>query len=119
LPGFVFRASKPAIVGIKVLGGTLRPGVRLIRPDGTEIGLLKALQKEGTSVSEAEESTELAASIDGAVIGRNLKEGDILMVSLPESAVRALRSQPLTPHEQEILDEVVKIHRTSHPFWGQ
>jgi translation initiation factor 5B len=119
LPGFVFRASKPAIVGIKVLGGTLRPGVRLIRPDGTEIGLLKALQKEGTSVSEAEESTELAASIDGAVIGRNLKEGDILMVSLPESAARALRSQPLTPHEQEILDEVVKIHRTSHPFWGQ
>jgi len=119
LPGFVFRASKPAIVGIKVLGGTLRPGVRLIRPDGTEVGLLKALQKEGTSVAEAEESAELAASIDGAVVGRNLKEGDVLLVSLPESAARALRSQPLTPHEQEILDEVVKIHRPLHPFWGQ
>ncbi len=119
LPGFVFRASKPAIVGIKVLGGILRPGVRLMHPDGTEVGLLKALQKEGTSVTEAEESTELAASIDGAVIGRNLKEGDVLLVSLTEPAVRALRGQPLTPREQEILDEVVKVHRTTHPFWGQ
>jgi len=119
LSGYVFRASKPAIVGIKVLGGTLRPGFRLIRPDGTEVGVLKALQKEGTSVQSAEESTELAASIDGAVIGRNLKEGDTLLVALPESVARALKGQTLTAREQEILDEVVRIHKATHPFWGQ
>ena len=119
LPGFVFRASKPAIVGVKVRGGTLRPGVRLMHPDGTEVGVLKSLQKEGESVAEAEENTELAASIDGAVIGRNLKEGDVLLVSLSESAARALRGQPLSPSEQEILDEVVRLHRASQPFWGQ
>jgi translation initiation factor 5B len=119
LPGYVFRASKPAIVGIKVLGGTLRPGVRLIRPDGTEVGVLKALQKEGNPVAAAEESTELAASIDGAVMGRNLKEGDTLLVGIPESAARALKNQSLTPREQEILEEVVRIHRPTHPFWGQ
>ena len=119
LPGFIFRMSKPAIVGIKVLGGTLRPGVRLMRPDGTEVGVLKALQKEGSSVTSAEESTELAASIDGAVVGRNLKEGDVLLVELPEFAARALRTQTLTPRESEILEEVVRIHRPAHPFWGQ
>jgi len=119
LPGFVFRASKPAIVGIKVRGGTLRPGVRLMHPDGTEVGVLKSLQKEGESVTEAEENAELAASIDGAVIGRNLKEGDVLVVSLSESAARALRGQPLSPSEQAILDEVVRLHRATHPFWGQ
>jgi len=119
LPGFVFRASKPAIVGIKVLGGTLRPGVRLMHPDGTEVGVLKSLQKEGESVAEAEEDAELAASIDGAVIGRNLKEGDVLVVSLSEGAARALRGQPLSPSEQAILDEVVRLHRATHPFWGQ
>ena len=119
LPGFIFRASKPAIVGIKVLGGTLRAGVRLMHPNGTEVGVLKSLQNEGRSVSEAAESTELAASIDGAVIGRNLKEGDVLLVVLPESVARALRRETLTPSESAILEEVVKIHRPLHPFWGQ
>ncbi len=119
LSGYVFRQSKPAIVGIRVLGGTLRPGVRLIRPDGTEIGVLKALQKDGSSVPSADETTELAASIDGAVVGRNVHEGDTLLVGIPESAARALRKQPLTPREQEILEEVAQIHRSTHPFWGQ
>jgi translation initiation factor 5B len=119
LPGFVFRASKPAIVGVKVRGGTLRPGVRLMHPDGTEVGVLKSLQKEGETVAKAEENEELAASIDGAVIGRNLKEGDTLLVALSETAARALRGQPLSASEQEILEEVVRLHRASHPFWGQ
>jgi translation initiation factor 5B len=119
LSGFVFRASKPAIVGVKVLGGTLRPGIRLMKTDGTEVGLLKALQKDGDSVAEAVEGTELAASIDGAVIGRNLKEGDVLLVSVPEGAARAFKSQALTPTEMGILEEVARIHRTTHPFWGQ
>ncbi len=119
LAGFVFRASKPAIVGVKVLGGTLRPGVRLMHPDGTEVGVLKSLQHEGQSVAEAVERTELAASIDGAVVGRNLHEGDELLVVLSESAARALRGQSLTPHESAILEEIVRIHRASHPFWGQ
>ncbi|MGD0587708.1 MAG: translation initiation factor IF-2 [Thermoplasmata archaeon] len=119
LSGFVFRASKPAIVGIKVRGGTLRPGVRLMHVDGTEVGVLKSLQKEGESVTEAEENAEVAASIDGAVVGRNLKEGDVLLVALSESAARALRGQPLSASEQAILDEVVRFHRVTQPFWGQ
>jgi translation initiation factor 5B len=119
LPGFVFRASKPAIVGIKVVGGTLRPGVRLMHEDGTEVGTLKSLQRENESVSAAEEADELAASIDGAVMGRNLKEGDVLLVNLTEGAVRALRGQTLTPKETEILEEVVRLHRPTQPFWGQ
>ena len=119
LPGFIFRASKPAIVGVKVLGGTLRPGVRLMKTDGTEVGLLRGLQKDGESVTSAEELTELAASIEGAVVGRNVKEGDQLLVSIPESAARALRGQGLTPREAEILEEVARLHRPAHPFWGQ
>ncbi|HYA10304.1 MAG TPA: translation initiation factor IF-2 [Thermoplasmata archaeon] len=119
MEGFIFRASKPAIVGVKVLGGVLRPGVRLMRSDGTEVGQLKGLQKENTSVGEAPEGTELAASIDGAVVGRNLREKDVLWVSLPEAAARALKDQPLTPTERTILDEVVRMRRSVHPFWGQ
>lgn len=119
LPGFVFRASRPAIVGVKVLAGTLRPGVRLMKTDGTEVGVLRGLQKDGESVATAGERDELAASIEGAVVGRNVKEGDQLLVAIPESAARALRGQVLSPSEAEALEEVARIHRTHQPFWGQ
>ncbi|MCW6167497.1 MAG: translation initiation factor IF-2 [Thermoplasmatales archaeon] len=119
LPGFVFRSSKPAIVGIKVLGGTLRAGVRLMRDDGTEVGVLKSLQQEGTSVPQAATGTELAASIEGAVVGRNVSEGDRLLVALPESVARALRKLELDDAEKAILDEIIRLHQAESPFWGQ
>ena len=119
LPGFVFRSSKPAIVGIKVLGGTLRAGVRLMRDDGTEVGVLKSLQQEGTSVPQAAAGTELAASSEGAVVGRNVSEGGRLLVALPESVARALRKLELDDAEKAILDEIIRLHQAESPFWGQ
>ncbi len=119
LPGFVFRSSKPAIVGVRVMGGTLRPGVRLMRADGAEVGVLRSLQREGESVAQAEAGAELAASIEGAVVGRNLREGDVLLVALSEGVVRTLHKVELTPEEQAILREIIQLHLASSPFWGQ
>ncbi|MCI4349236.1 MAG: translation initiation factor IF-2 [Thermoplasmata archaeon] len=119
LRGFIFRSSKPAIVGVKILAGTLRPGVRLMRSDGTTVGLLRSLQKKNESVKAAEEDEELAASIDGAVVGRNVHEGDQLLVEIPESAARSLKEMPLSDRERAVLDEVVRLRRTASPFWGQ
>jgi translation initiation factor 5B len=120
LPGFVFRSSKPAIVGVRVLGGQLRTGVRLMRGDGTEVGILRAMQKEGVTQKEAPERSELAVSIDGAVVGRTLAEGDVLYVAVPEAAVRQLKTAPLSDSERAVLDEVIRIRRASFgPFWGQ
>ncbi|HEV2165402.1 MAG TPA: translation initiation factor IF-2 [Thermoplasmata archaeon] len=119
LRGFVFRSSRPAIVGIRVLAGTLRPGVRIMKADGAGVGLLKALQKDQESVTEAGETEELAASIEGAVVGRNVHEGDRLYVEIPEGAARALKSVALTDREKEVLDEVTRLRRQENPFWGQ
>ena len=118
LPGFVFRSSKPAIVGIKVLAGDLRPPVRVMREDGTEVGTLKGLQAAGKSVKIAPEGEELAAAIEGATVGRSFREGDILLVSLGEEDVRRLRGGTLRPSEQATLDQVIRIHRAKDPFWG-
>ena len=118
LPGYVFRASKPAIVGIKVLGGTLRPGVRLMKVDGSELGVLRGLQEENRSMDHADEGAEVAAAIEGAIVGRNLLEGEILYVALPESAARALRTADLSDRERTVLDEILKIRRVGQPFWG-
>lgn len=119
LPGFVFRRSRPAVVGVKVLSGQLRPGVRLMSIRGEEVGMLRSLQRENESVKEAEEGAELAASIEGATVGRTLMEGDILYVTIPESSARALKDRPLSDPERTVLDEVIRIRRATHPFWGQ
>jgi translation initiation factor 5B len=119
LPGFVFRRSKPAVVGVKVLSGQLRPGVRLMSTRGEEVGVLRSLQRENESVKEAEEGAELAASIEGAIVGRTLLEGEVLYVTIPESSARALKDMPLSDSERAVLDDVVRIRRATQPFWGQ
>ena len=120
LAGYVFRSSKPAIVGVRVLAGELRPGVRVMQRDGSEVGVLRSLQKENESVKSASEGSELAASIDGAIVGRNVNPGDTLYVSLPESAARSLRDQELPAGERAVLEETLRIRRATHgPFWGQ
>ncbi|MCI4354692.1 MAG: translation initiation factor IF-2, partial [Thermoplasmata archaeon] len=118
LPGYIFRASKPAIVGIMVLGGTLRPGVRLMKVDGSELGALRGLLDDNRSVDHADEGTEVAAAIEGAIVGRNLMEGEILYVAVPESAARALKNVALPDRERAVLEEVLKIRRATEPFWG-
>lgn len=118
MPGHIFRSSKPAIVGVKVLAGDLRPPVRLMQKDGSDVGLLRGLQDNNKSVKEATEGMEVAASIDGAVVGRSLAEGDVLYVTLNEEAARSLRKAPLRPSEKATLEEIVKIHRVRSPFWG-
>ena len=84
------------------------------------MGLLLSMLREGESVAEAPEGSDLAASIDGAVVGRSIAVGDVLLVALGEGAVRALRTAELSSTERAILEEVVRIRRAVEgPFWGQ
>ncbi len=84
LPGYVFRMSKPAIFGVEILAGRLRPGVKLVNRDGKEIGEIKEIQSEGTNLKEAKKGSKVAISVIGATVGRGFKEGDELFVLVPE-----------------------------------
>jgi translation initiation factor 5B len=44
LPGFVFRQTKPAVFGVEVLAGRVRPKVSLLTTDGREIGEIKGIE---------------------------------------------------------------------------
>jgi len=87
LPGFVFRVSSPAIVGVEVISGVLKPGSVVVKP-GKEVGKIKEIQKEGVSVPELAAGDRGAVSIEGGVVGRNFREGDELYVLPPENDVR-------------------------------
>lgn len=108
----VFRNSKPAIVGIKVLEGRLRQNVQLI--NGKKIvGKISAMQEEGENVEEAKAGDEVAISIDKGVIGRNILEGDVLYTLIPEKQLQELENAAdlLTQGEIALIDEIKQMQR--------
>jgi len=122
LPGFVFRRSDPAIVGIKVLGGILRPGVPLIRVDGRRVGRVMQIQSRGQSVKEARQGDEVAISIEGSImVGRHIKEGDILYTDVPlQHALTIINkyASMLAPDVLEVLREIAKVKSSEDPSYS-
>jgi len=122
LPGYVFRRAKPAIVGVEVLAGTIKPRLRLIREDGREIGEILQIQDRGKAIPKAEKGSQVAISIDKPIIGRHINEGDILYVNVPEAHARRLFSEfieKLSSDEIECLNEIAKVMSVKKPFWGR
>ncbi len=122
LPGCVFRMSGPAVVGVRVLGGTLRPKVSVATRDGKIVGEIKQIKLNKENVSEAKEGAEVAVSIDGVTIGRQIDVGETLYVAIPEKHVKVLETEMLprlNAGTVEALDEYASIFRKTQPFWGK
>jgi len=115
----VFRVSKPAIVGVRVLGGRIRPGEGLMREDGRAVGKIKTIRSGDASLAEAIRGSEVAISVDDATVGRQIDVEDVLLVDIPEAHFRELAEQKLAQDELEILDQVAVIKRKEKPFWGR
>jgi translation initiation factor 5B len=107
LPGHVFRASKPAIVGVEILNGTIKPGFRL-QKNGKEIGTIKAIQSENVSLSKATRGERVAVSIEGPTVGRQIKEGDELETVITENDLKVLKELNMK-EEIELAKEIMKI----------
>ena len=52
-------------------------------------------------------------------VGRQIEEGDSLLVDVPESHAKKLRKMELTTAEQDVFDELLAIHRKDDHFWGR
>lgn len=118
LPDYVFRVSKPAIVGVRVLAGRVRAGQGLLRDDGRIVGRIKSIRSQETSLPEAKAGDEVAVAIEGPTVGRQINPGDVLYVDVPEGHVQSLDAAGLNPDEQEVLETVKEIKRQEDPFWG-
>ncbi|MGD9963489.1 MAG: translation initiation factor IF-2 [Thermoplasmata archaeon] len=115
----VFRVSKPAIVGVRVLAGRVRPGQTLMREDGRQVGRIKSIRSGESTLHEAIAGSEVAVAIDDATVGRQIDVEDILLVDIPESHARELSNYKLTADEREVLETVAEIKRKEKPFWGR
>lgn len=122
LPDCVFRQSNPAVVGVRVLGGKLRSDVNLIHLDGKKVGHLKTMQLRQETIREADSGLEVAISIEGATVGRQVSVGDDLYVDVPERHVKVLEREmikTLNTSTKEILEEYTTMRRKADPFWGK
>jgi len=121
LDGFIFRRAKPAIFGVRIEAGILVPNVPIINVEGQNLGKLTQIQDQGHAVPKAEEGKEVAVSMPYPIVGRHIKERDVLYVDVPEKDVRVLRtkfSARLTESANTTLQELIDIKRKKDPLWA-
>ena len=118
MPDYIFRHNNPAVVGVKVYG-IVRPKTSLINEEGKRIGTILQIQDRSVSIDEATDGMEVAISIRGPTIGRQVKSNEILYVDVPDKQILAIRKKfidELSPAEKEILNELTIIKRAAGSF---
>lgn len=119
LPEYIFRVSHPAIVGVRIMAGRIKNEMKLMKDDGRLIGRIKGIQSDSKSVDEAVQGEEVAISIDGATVGRQIKGEDILYTDIPESDAKKLgEMNVLNIDEKDVLNKIFEIKRKTEKFWG-
>jgi translation initiation factor 5B len=117
----VFRQSDPAVVGARILSGTLERNVSVERM-GEKLGTVQGIQRQGEDIDEAGQGEEVSVAIDGPTVGRDLKEGDVLYTSVPEKHAKALEQEfdgLLDDPTREALKEYLEEKRQVDPFWAK
>jgi len=117
--GYVFRQSNPAIVGTDILMGKLKTGVDVAK-EGKVVAKIKNIQLEKESLSSIDQGKQVAVAYDGAVVGRQISEGDTLYSHVTETDFRKLKELKrfLSKGEIEVLKEIAAIMRKNNPVWG-
>jgi len=122
LPDCTFRQSKPAVVGVRVMGGIIKTSLEVMKEDGSIVGKIKGIQEHNENISEATAGKEVAVAIDGPTVGRQIKEGDILYIDVPEKHAKIVEQElfeAMKIEDKEALMAYMEIRRRGHPFWGK
>lgn len=114
LPGYIFRASKPAIVGCEILEGRIKNDYGLFKIEGKkiiELGKIKEIQDKGISLPVAKKGMKVAISITNAIVGRNIFENDVLFSDVDENSYATLKKYEniLSEEEKKLLEEIKEI----------
>ena len=122
LPKLIFRQSKPAICGIEVLNGTVKPGYILMNENGEKVGSILSMEDKGESLPSMSRGQQVAMAISDAIAGKDFEEGDSLYVDIPERHYKVIERKfksKLNDDEISCLEEIVEIKRKNDPEWGE
>jgi translation initiation factor 5B len=121
LKGFIFRRNDPAVFGAEVLIGKLRQKVLVINENGKKIGTIHQVQESGKAIEEATKGMQVAVSIKGPVIGRQINEEDIFYTDLNSRQAKLLIERfnhRLNEEEKEVFETILKLKRKTDPAYG-
>jgi translation initiation factor 5B len=121
IPGAFFRRNDPAVFGVEILAGRLRPKLRLMDSEGKEVGTVEQIQDKGKSIPLAKSGDRVAVSVRGPTLGRQVKENDVLYTFPKSHEVKLLKSKflsSLSEDEVRTLDEIVSIASSKDPMYG-
>jgi translation initiation factor 5B len=121
LKNFVFRRNDPAVFGAEILVGKLRQKIPVINEEGKKIGAIHQIQQSGKTIEEATKGMQVALSIRGPTIGRQINEGDIFYTDLNSKQAKLLNErfmQRLTEEEREVLTHIITMKRKGDELFG-
>jgi len=121
IPGNFFRRNDPAVFGVEVLAGRLKPKSRLMNEKGEEIGLVEQIQENGKSIQEATKGMEVAISVKGPTLGRQVKEGENLYTFPTSSDVKMLKGKyggTLGEDGLDALQQIIAIRSEKDALYG-
>ncbi len=121
LKGFVFRRNDPAVFGVEILRGKLRQKAHIMNSDGKSIGAIHQIQEEGKTIQEVSKGKQVAVSMMGPTIGRQINEGEIFYSLPSDSEIKTINEKyisALTEEDRDLLREIVQIRRKNTPLYA-
>lgn len=120
LPNCIFRASSPAVVGVEVMGGTLKQNAVLMNDYGKKVGQIKSIKDKDEYLKELKVGEQAAISIDNMIVGRHAQEDSLLYSFMGEENFRNLKknSDLLSKDEVTAVKDVAEIMRKEDSLWG-
>jgi len=120
LHNYVFRNQNPAVFGVAVEIGKLKPHLPLMNENGEQIAHVKGIQENKKQLTEATQGMEIAISLPGVNFERQLKETNYLYSDMSDGQFKKFKDNKdlLTPEEMQVLQKIAQIKRKNNPGWG-
>ncbi|MGN6348386.1 MAG: translation initiation factor IF-2 [Candidatus Nitrosocosmicus sp.] len=121
MKGYVFRRSDPAVFGAEINIGKIKQKMFVMDKVGKKVGIIHQIQDKGKTIDEATRGMQVAVSINGPQIGRQINEGDIFYTYLNGNQAKLLLGRfnhKLNEEEKTVLDYIVTLRRKSDPAFG-
>lgn len=109
-----FRVSHPAIFGMTVAIGRVKPGDVIMNYDGEVIGRVKGIQNEKMPMDVAKKGESAAMSMDEPTFGRQIKDDDVLYTRVRDSDEKLLLYKApdlLDDEEKALLNKIIEIKK--------
>ena len=121
MKGYVFRRSDPAVFGAEINIGKIKQKMSIMNSSGKKVGIIHQIQDKGKTIDEATKGMQVAVSINGPQIGRQLNEGDVFYTYLNSKQAKTLLGRfnhKLDTEEKVVLDYIITLRRKSDPAFG-